>query len=86
MSDQTLTPAELDSSDASEALVEQRPILDFSKEKIVTGDIYDFEKLKPGNRFHGPAIIHTPITTISVQGNQTAYMDSYSNIIIETED
>lgn len=81
-----LTPVELGSSDASEALVEQRPILDFSKEKIVTGDIYDFEKLKPGNRFHGPAIIHTPITTISVQGNQTAYMDSYSNIIIETED
>jgi N-methylhydantoinase A len=48
-------------------------------------DIYDFEKLAPGNVMRGPAVIHTPITTIVVQDRQTGRMDEYRNIVIEFE-
>jgi len=46
-------------------------------------DIYDFGKLAPGNVMRGPAVIHTPITTIVVQDRQTGRMDEYRNIVIE---
>ena len=48
-------------------------------------DIYDFTRLEPGNRLAGPAVIHTPITTIAVQADQTARMDGYRNIILDLE-
>ena len=41
------------------------------------------EKLAPGNLVKGPAVIHTPITTIVLQANQTGTMDGYRNIIID---
>ena len=46
-------------------------------------DIYDFEKLVPGNVVKGPAVIHTPITTIVVQARQTGHMDARRNVVIE---
>ncbi len=46
-------------------------------------DIYDFELLTPGNVVAGPAVIHTPITTIVVQDAQTGRMDELRNIVIE---
>ena len=50
---------------------------------FVDADIYDFEKINPGNSLSGPAVIHTPITTIVVQDRQQATMDRYRNIRIE---
>ena len=41
------------------------------------------EKLAPGNVVTGPAVIHTPITTIVVQDKQTGRMDAWRNIVIE---
>ncbi len=46
-------------------------------------DIYDFDGLAPGNVLAGPAVIHTPITTIVVQAGQTGRMDAYRNVVIE---
>ena len=46
-------------------------------------DIYDFEKLVPGNVVKGPAVIHTPLTTIVVQARQTGHMDARRNVVIE---
>ncbi|MGE0735661.1 MAG: hydantoinase/oxoprolinase family protein [Alphaproteobacteria bacterium] len=46
-------------------------------------DIYDFTRLEPGNVIRGPAVIHTPITTIVVQADQTGRMDPYRNVVIE---
>ena len=42
----------------------------------------DFAALAPGNLVAGPAVIHTPITTIVVQAAQTARMDPWRNIVI----
>ena len=51
-------------------------------DSLSEADIYDFEKLRPGNIINGPAVIHTPITTIVVQDNQQGLMDGHKNIII----
>src|SRR5690606_13578770 len=45
--------------------------------------IYDFGRLHPGNVVPGPAVIHTPITTVVVQGEQVARMDPFRNLILE---
>lgn len=45
--------------------------------------IYDFVRLRPGNVVEGPAVIHTPITTIAIQDRQVGRMDEYRNIVIE---
>jgi hypothetical protein len=33
----------------------------------------------------GPAVIHTPITTIVVQSRQVCRMDAFHNLFVETE-
>ncbi len=45
--------------------------------------IYDFDLIQSGNVLNGPAVIHTPITTIVIQDKQTGRMDAYRNIILE---
>jgi len=50
---------------------------------MAEAEIYDFTKLAPGNVVKGPAVIHTPITTIVVQAKQTGRMDAYRNVVIE---
>ena len=52
-------------------------------DNLTEADIYDFEKLRPGNIINGPAVIHTPITTIVIQDGQHGFMDGYKNIVIE---
>jgi N-methylhydantoinase A len=71
------------STDASAAKIGRRPIFVEALGQLSDGDIYDFTKLAPGNRLDGPAVIHTPITTIAVQQGQTASMDGYRNIVLE---
>jgi N-methylhydantoinase A len=46
---------------------------------------YDFERLAPGNRLAGPAIVWTPITTLVVAPGQTARLDEYKNILVTSE-
>jgi N-methylhydantoinase A len=50
---------------------------------MAEGTIYDFEKLRPGNIVAGPAVIHTPITTIVIQAHQVGRLDGYRNVIID---
>ena len=52
-------------------------------DNLTEADIFDFEKLQPGNIIAGPAVIHTPITTIVIQDGQQGQMDGYKNIIID---
>jgi N-methylhydantoinase A len=67
------------------ARIGSRPIFVEARGQLVESDIYDFSRLSPGNRLRGPAVIHTPITTIAVQEGQTARMDGYRNIVLEME-
>jgi N-methylhydantoinase A len=69
--------------DSSAALTGRRKIFVEAKSAMIESDIYDFTLLNPGNVIKGPAVIHTPITTIVLQDNQKSVMDQYRNIVIE---
>ena len=69
--------------DPSDAQIGRREIFVDASGAMEDADIYDFERLTPGNAVVGPAVIHTPITTIVVQDAQTGRMDEYRNIVIE---
>ena len=75
--------AALDGSDPDAARIGQRDIFVEAEGGFAPADIYDFEKLAPGNVIAGPAVIHTPITTIVVQAGQAGRVDAYRNISIE---
>ena len=61
----------------------RRRIFVSSHDSLSEADVYDFEKLRPGNIINGPAVIHTPITTIVLQDRQRGFMDGHKNIIID---
>ncbi|HWK59955.1 MAG TPA: hydantoinase/oxoprolinase family protein [Eoetvoesiella sp.] len=69
--------------DAKGALIGRRNIFVEARAGMAPADIYDFDKLQPGNVLSGPAVIHTPITTIVLQEGQRGSMDEYRNVIIE---
>lgn len=75
--------AALDGSDPGAAQIDKRDIFVEAEGGFAPADIYDFERLAPGNVVAGPAVIHTPITTIVVQSGQSGRMDAYRNISIE---
>lgn len=78
-----VTPMPLKGADASAALTGRREIFVDARDGMAEADIYDFDRLEPGNSFKGPAVIHTPITTIVVQDEQTASVDAWRNIVID---
>ena len=76
-------PAEpLTGEDPSAAHRGRRDIFVEAEGGLAPADIYDFASLAPGNLIAGPAVVHTPITTIVVQAAQTARMDPWRNIVI----
>ena len=77
-------PAEpLGGADPGAASLGVRDVFVDAADGMAPAEIYDFEKLTPGNVIKGPAVVHTPITTIVVQAAQTGRMDQYRNIVIE---
>lgn len=78
-----LDPVTLGSADPSAARIGRRPIYSEAKDAMAPADIYDFNRLAPGNVIAGPAVIHTPITTILVPDAQIARLDSLRNVVIE---
>jgi len=50
---------------------------------IVKMPFYEGEKLKPGNKITGPAIILRPDTTILLDVEDIARLDGFSNLVIE---
>lgn len=69
--------------DATPALMGTRPIFDGASGGMVPGRIYDFTRLQPGMELSGPAVIHTPITTIALHTGHHARMDRWRNIVVE---
>jgi N-methylhydantoinase A len=74
---------DIEGPDAGAALVGKRDVFVDAEDGFAPADIYDFDKLQPGNTITGPCVVHTPITTIVVQAAQTAQMDTYRNLIID---
>ena len=75
--------AALDGADPERAQIGRRNVFVEAEGGFAPADIYDFERLAPGNVVAGPAVIHTPITTIVVQAGQSGRVDAYRNISIE---
>jgi N-methylhydantoinase A len=69
--------------DASRALSGERPMYVEGEISLRPAPIYSFDRLLPGHRFEGPAVIHTPITTVVVQPGQAAQMDGFRNLTLE---
>lgn len=78
-----LEPMALAKPDASAARVGRRPIFVEASGGFREADIYDFNRLAPGNVLEGPAVIHTPITTIVLQADQIGRVDAYRNVLID---
>ena len=78
-----LEPQPLAGIDASDAKIGRRQVFVDANNGMTQADIYDFGKLAPGNVVPGPAVIHTPITTIVLQAKQRGTMDGYRNILID---
>jgi N-methylhydantoinase A len=79
----SLEPMALGKPDASAARVGRRPIFVEAAGGFQDADLYDFNRLAPGNVMAGPAVIHTPITTIVLQAHQTGRVDAYRNVLID---
>jgi N-methylhydantoinase A len=69
--------------DASAAMIARREIFAPARGGKVAANVYSFDKLEAGNSLQGPAVIHTPITTVVVQPGQIATLDGFFNLIIE---
>ena len=80
-----LEPLALAKPDPSAARVGRRSIFVDARNGMADADIYSFERLVPGNVVRGPAVIHTPITTIVLQAAQRGTMDGYRNILVDFE-
>lgn len=78
-----MNPLTVSGEDSAKARIGRRKIFVEAQSAMIESDIFDFNLLECGNVVHGPAVIHTPITTIVVQDNQHAVMDLYRNVIIE---
>ncbi|MEM7319021.1 MAG: hydantoinase/oxoprolinase family protein [Pseudomonadota bacterium] len=77
-----MTPAPLGGADATDARKSQRQV-DYALEGRHLADIYDGDRLTPGMRFSGPAIVEdSGATTVIHPGNQVQ-VDAYRNIHIE---
>jgi N-methylhydantoinase A len=74
--------SELGDTDPSAACADRREAYFVSERSMVEVPCYDFEKLVPGNRIEGPAIVWTPITTVVVNPGQVAACDQFKNIAI----
>jgi N-methylhydantoinase A len=79
-----LRHAEAGGADASEAIVKRVEAWVPLAEEMREVDGYDFERLRPGSSFAGPAIVWTPITTVVVGDGQRVEVDEYKNLVIET--
>jgi N-methylhydantoinase A len=69
----------LNPPDASGALKGRRKAFFRKYADFVDTDIYDFNKLRPGNMVEGPAIIEANKTTIVIQPGQEGFIDEYLN-------
>ncbi|MBI3516985.1 MAG: hydantoinase/oxoprolinase family protein, partial [Proteobacteria bacterium] len=69
--------------DASDAIQGQRPVWLAEASGTVACPIYDRDRLAPGNRFAGPAIIEQMDATTVVLPGMTARVDPYLNLIVD---
>jgi N-methylhydantoinase A len=66
-----------------EAARKGRRAVDYALEGVHEAEIYDADRLEPGMRFVGPAIVEDAGSTVVVHPGQAASLDAFGNIHIE---
>jgi len=79
-----MVAAKLGDTDATDAIKGSRNV-DYALDGKHEAIIYDGDKLNPGMRFDGPAIVEDAGTTIVVHPGNRVSIDAYRNIHIELE-
>jgi len=69
--------------DAGAAIVRQREVWMPEAGGFVATPIYARERLRPGNRFAGPAVVEQMDATTLVPTGMTAQVDRWLNLILE---
>jgi N-methylhydantoinase A len=80
----TMKERPLGSADASPAVKGERKV-DYALEGIHTAIIYDGEKLEPGMRLTGPAVIEDPGTTVVIHPGNRVEVDGFGNLHINLQ-
>jgi N-methylhydantoinase A len=80
----SLAREEMSGPDASGAVRERRDVWIAEEERSVSCPVYDRDRLEPGNRFPGPAVIEQMDATTLVLPGMTARVDKYLNLVLET--
>ena len=78
-----LIPRDPVGPDASAAMLGRRDVWLAEAQNFVSCPVYDRERLQPGNRIAGPAIVEQMDTTTVVLPGMTAHVDPYLNLILE---
>ena len=65
-----------------EDAIKSKREVDFAENGVHQSNIYDFNKLEPGMKFNGPAIVEDPSTTIVILPKQECFLDEFSNLHI----
>ena len=76
-----MTPEPLGGTDASTA-VKGRRMVDYALEGSHEATIYDGDKLRPGMKFAGPAVVEDSGATVVIHPGNAAHLDEYRNIHI----
>jgi N-methylhydantoinase A len=79
-----LTPRAFTGSDGAGALADCRPVWLPEAGAFTPCPVYDRERLEPGDRFGGPAIVEQMDATTFVPGGMTAQVDAWLNLILES--
>jgi len=77
--------AKSDGASADSALKKKRPMLLDPKVGWEDTRIYDYELLRAGHKFEGPAVVEAPTTTVVIGHNNLATVDKLGNIVITFE-
>lgn len=70
------------SPDASEALIHRRPVVFAGG--VMDTPMYDRDRLEPGARLVGPALIVQPDCTTLIHPEQALRVDGYGNLVVQT--
>jgi N-methylhydantoinase A len=77
-----LSPQPLSGSDAASARKGQRPVYFEERGGFSATPVYDRNRLRPGNRIAGPAVVEERITTVIAHPGWNLRVDEYENIVM----
>jgi N-methylhydantoinase A len=78
-----LSPGKVTGRKVEEAKTGERKVFFGTEHGTLATQIYNRERLEPGHRIHGPAIVEQLDTTTVIHPEQDATVDEYRNIIIK---